>query len=64
MTATEKMRRTLDLAREAMGAGECPIAAIVFLEDEMIAKSHTKEFSERRLLVHAELGWGRRLRIL
>jgi tRNA(adenine34) deaminase len=49
------MRMTLDLAREAMAMGECLIAAIVFLDDEIIAKGYTKEFSERRLLVHAEL---------
>lgn len=55
MDITEKMRLTLSLAREAMSAGECPIAAVVFLDDEIIAQSWTKEFSERRLLVHAEL---------
>ena len=55
MDATEKMRLTLALAEKAMTAGECPIAAIVFLDDEMIAESYTMEFSERRLLVHAEL---------
>lgn len=55
MNTNEKMRTTLDLAREAMAAGECPIAAIVFLDDKIIAKGYTKEFSERRLLVHAEL---------
>jgi tRNA(adenine34) deaminase len=55
MNITEKMQRTLDLAREAMAAGECPIAAVVFLDDTVIAQSFTKEFSERRLLVHAEL---------
>jgi tRNA(adenine34) deaminase len=55
MDTPEKMHLTLDLAREAMAAGECPIAAIVYLDDEIIAQSYTKEFSERRLLVHTEL---------
>ena len=55
MDIAEKMYLTLNLAREAMTVGECPIAAIVFLDDAVIAKSYTKEFSERRLLVHAEL---------
>jgi tRNA(adenine34) deaminase len=55
MDMSEKMRRTLELAREAMAAGECPIAAIIFLDDSIIAESYTKEFSERRLLVHAEM---------
>lgn len=52
---TSKMQLTLDLAKEAMTLGECPIAAIVFLDDDIIAQNYTKEFSERRLLVHAEL---------
>lgn len=55
MNVYEKMRMTLGLAREAMAAGECPIAAVVFLDDQVVAESWTKEFSERRLLVHAEL---------
>jgi tRNA(adenine34) deaminase len=38
-----------------MATGECPIAAAVFLDDELIAENFTREFSERRLLVHAEL---------
>jgi tRNA(adenine34) deaminase len=49
------MRLTLKLAEEAMNSGECPIAATVFLDDEIISQGYTKEFSERRLLVHAEL---------
>lgn len=55
LSTTEKMHLTLQLAEEAMSTGECPIAAAVFLDDDMIAGSFTKEFSERRLLVHAEL---------
>ena len=55
MDVSEKMRRTLALAEKALDAGECPIAAIVFLGDDIVSESYTKEFAERRLLVHAEL---------
>lgn len=55
MDITDKMKITLDHAKEAMKKGECPIAAIVFLDDEIIAKSYTKEYAEKRFLVHAEL---------
>lgn len=55
MDIKEKMQLTLEVAKKAMALGECPIAAIVFLDDEIIAENYTKEFSERRLLVHAEL---------
>jgi tRNA(Arg) A34 adenosine deaminase TadA len=49
LSATEKMRLTLQLAEEAMSNGECPIAAAVFLDDEMIAGSFTKEFRKDAL---------------
>ena len=55
LSTTEKMGITIQLAEEAMNKGECPIAAAVFLDNEMIAGSFTKEFSEKRFLVHAEL---------
>lgn len=55
MDINEKMHLTLEVAKQAMTLGECPIAAIVFLDDEIIAQNYTKEFSERRFLVHAEL---------
>jgi len=55
LSVEDKMRLTLHLAETAMHRGECPIAAIVFLEDEMIAGSYTKGCAERRLLVHAEM---------
>lgn len=55
MDIEEKMQLTLELAKKAMALGECPIGAIVFLDDQIIAENYTKEFSERRLLVHAEL---------
>ena len=55
MTETQKMQLTLHLAEKAMETGEFPIASVIFLEDEIIAESWTKETAERRLLVHAEL---------
>lgn len=55
LNTSEKMSLTLQLAKEAMNSGECPIAAIVFLDDEVIASSFTKENSEKRFLIHAEL---------
>ena len=55
METIDKMRRVLMLAEKAMAAGECPIAAAVYLDDEVVAENYTRELSERRLLVHAEL---------
>lgn len=55
LSTADKMQLTLKLAEEAMDNGECPIAAIIFLDDAAISKSYTKEFAEKRFLVHAEL---------
>ena len=55
MNEIEKMNLTIDLAEEALTKGEMPISACVFYEDEVVAKAHTSEKSDRRLLVHAEL---------
>lgn len=55
MDCTAKMRHTLDLARQAMEAGELPVAAVIFRGDEIVAMSHTSERADRRCLVHAEL---------
>lgn len=49
------MRQTLLLADEATKHGEFPIAAIVVLNEKIIAKATTLEQQERRFLVHAEL---------
>lgn len=48
-------RRVLALAAEALEQGEFPIAAIVVLDDEIIARAATSERRERRFLGHAEL---------
>jgi tRNA(adenine34) deaminase len=49
------MRETLALAEGALARGELPIAALVVLDDRIIASATTCETAERRLLVHAEL---------
>jgi tRNA(adenine34) deaminase len=48
------MRQTLTLAAEALEFGEFPIAAIVVLDDRIIARATTSEQREGRFLVHAE----------
>jgi tRNA(adenine34) deaminase len=49
------MRQTLVLASEALTLGEFPIAAIVVLEDKIIASATASEQQEKRFLGHAEL---------
>lgn len=49
------MRQVLDLAAEALEAGELPIAAMVFLDGQSIARAYTSEKRENRFLGHAEL---------
>jgi tRNA(adenine34) deaminase len=49
------MREVLALAAEALEQGEFPIAAIVVLDDEIIAQATASEQREKRLLGHAEL---------
>ena len=54
-TPEHYMRQTLTLAAEALQLGEFPIAAIVVLDDRIIARATTSEQRERRFLGHAEL---------
>jgi tRNA(adenine34) deaminase len=54
-TSQHYMRQTLTLAAEALELGEFPIAAIVVLDDEIIASAMTSEQREKRFLGHAEL---------
>jgi tRNA(adenine34) deaminase len=49
------MRQALTLAAEALELGEFPIAAIVVLDDRIIARATASEQRERRYLGHAEL---------
>lgn len=51
----EKMMLTIELAEEALNNGEIPIAAIIYLGDEIIAKNFCTEKADRRYLVHAEI---------
>ena len=54
-TAEHYMRQALALAAEALEQGELPIAAIVVLDDEIIAQATASEQREKRFLGHAEL---------
>jgi tRNA(adenine34) deaminase len=49
------MQHVLALAAEAFEQGEFPIAAIVVLDDEIIARATASEQREKRFLGHAEL---------
>ena len=55
MSKEEKMAFTIKIAEEAIEKGEMPIAACIFLHDDLISKTYTTEKTEKRLLVHAEL---------
>lgn len=49
------MQQILTLAAEALELGEFPIAAILVLDGEIIARATASEKRERRFLGHAEL---------
>ena len=49
------MRQALNQAEQALELGEFPIAAIVVLDDKIIAQATASEHRERRFLGHAEL---------
>jgi tRNA(adenine34) deaminase len=49
------MRQALQVARERLEKGELPIGAVVVLNGKVIASAHTRERTEGRLLVHADL---------
>jgi len=49
------MRKVLDLAQEALEAGELPIAAIVVLDEQVLSRGTASEVREKRFLGHAEL---------
>ena len=49
------MQKVLALAAEALEQGEFPIAAIVVLDDKIIAQATASEQREKRYLGHAEL---------
>lgn len=49
------MREALKVAAEGLEKGELPIGAVVVLDGQVIARAHTAERAEQRMLVHAEL---------
>lgn len=55
MTPEHFMRQVLALAAKALEQGEFPIAAIVVLDGEIIARATASEQRENRFLGHAEL---------
>src|SRR5690349_11345976 len=51
----QPMRRALELAREAAGAGEVPVGAVVSLGEEMIAESRNAMRAGNDPTAHAEM---------
>ena len=49
------MQEALRVAAEGLEKDELPIGAVVVLDDQIIARAHTAERAEKRMLVHAEL---------
>jgi tRNA(adenine34) deaminase len=49
------MQEALYVATEGLEKGELPIGAVVVLDGQIIARAHTAEIAEQRMLVHAEL---------
>jgi tRNA(adenine34) deaminase len=54
-TTTHYMRETLALAASVLPLGEFPIAALLVLDDQVIASATTAEKRQGRFLIHAEL---------
>ena len=54
-THDQFMAEVLQLAAQALAQNEFPIAAIVVLDDQVIARATTSEQREKRFLCHAEL---------
>jgi tRNA(adenine34) deaminase len=52
---THFMQEALKVATEGLEKGELPIGAVVVLDGQIIARTHTAEIAEQRMLVHAEL---------
>ena len=52
---THFMQEALKVATEGLEKGELPIGAVVVLDGQVIARAHTAERAEQRMLVHAEL---------
>jgi len=49
------MRRALDLAARAAEAGEVPVGAVVYREDEILAEAHNLRESRQDPTAHAEV---------
>lgn len=55
MKIEEKMNKTVELAQQALVEGELPIAAIIYLDEQIISSAYTSEKLHKRFMVHAEL---------
>jgi tRNA(adenine34) deaminase len=53
-TSETFMKETLAIAEDGLAFGEFPIAAILVLGDEIVARASTAEECEGRTFVHAE----------
>ena len=51
----DKMKITIKVAKEALEQEELPIAAVVFLGDEIVSSCYTTDKADKRFLIHAEL---------
>jgi tRNA(adenine34) deaminase len=50
------MREALELARQAVAAGEVPVGAVVVLADAVIGRGHNEPIARRDPTAHAEVG--------
>lgn len=55
MTDDELLAAAIDVAEEALGAGELPIGAVVAMGDDVVGRAFTRERGLGRRLVHADL---------
>ncbi len=55
MDHEEYMRQALDLAREAMEAGEVPVGCVVVWEGRVVGRGRNRREEDRDALAHAEL---------
>jgi len=55
MTHEDYMRKALELARQAAGAGEVPVGCVVVWEDTIVGRGRNHREEDKDALAHAEL---------
>ncbi len=55
MNIEEKMRITIDEARESLPRLEFPVGAVIFSGDEIVSRAHSSGESSLEFLLHAEM---------